>query len=126
MSRNSLSTSILFCVDYGTTELLRKDNCYPNFILFVTLLQYFLSFTLRWTPFKKKSGIMGVIYAQVDYILFILPPYNKQTKMKIPPLSSSLLLSPLFSSTMFLLTVDHHIFDKLRERVNNYLADFFR
>ena len=38
MSRNSLSTSILFCVDYGTTELLIKDNL----ILFVNLLQSFL------------------------------------------------------------------------------------
>ena len=42
MSRNSLSTSILVCVDYGTTELLIKDNCYPNLILFVNLLQSFL------------------------------------------------------------------------------------
>ena len=24
-------------------------------------------FSLRWTPFKKKSGIMGVIYAQVHH-----------------------------------------------------------
>ena len=69
---------------------------------------------------------MGVIYAQVDYILFILPPYKKQTKMKIPLLSSSLSISSLFSSSIFLLTVDHHISDKLRERVNNYLADFLR
>ena len=42
MSRNSLSTSILFCVDYGTTELLIKDNCYPNLILFGNLSLSFL------------------------------------------------------------------------------------
>ena len=63
---------------------------------------------------------MGVIYAQVDYILFILPPYNKQTKMKIPPLSSTLSLSSLLLSSMFLPTIDHHIFNKLMEPVKNY------